>query len=185
MVITKLTRVYARSLMDLAEEQNSTEVIKLDLDSMARILKNSRDLELFLDSPLIKAAKKKEVLKALFEKKVSKLTMLFLNLLVNHGREGRLNDIIFAFNAEYNLRNGIQEATVTTAYALSDKEAKSIKEKLAAQLNKTIVLHKEVKPEILGGMNLRFGDNQYDGTISGRLRSMRSQFKNNYYIPEI
>lgn len=185
MVITKLSRVYAKSLIDLAEEQKSVEAVKKDLEMIGRTLKSSRDLELFLESPLLKADKKKEVLQAIFEKKVGKLTLHFLNLLVNHGREGKLEAILFAFNAEYNVRNNIQEATVTAAYTLSDKETKSIEEKLAKQLDKTIVLHQEVKPEILGGMSLRFGDNQYDGTISGRLRAMRGQFKKNYYIPEI
>jgi len=50
---------------------------------------------------------------------------------------------------------------------------------------KSIELVEKVDPSIIGGVTIRIGDEQYDGSVSRRLSDMRREFSKNPYIPEI
>jgi len=38
---------------------------------------------------------------------------------------------------------------------------------------------------LIGGVTIRIGDEQYDGSVSRRLSDLRREFSKNPYIPEI
>jgi len=185
MIVTKLTRAYAKALLDLAEEQKQIGRVYADLKTINAALKDSRELAVFVKSPVVKTLQKRKILREVFESAVSQLTLEFVDLLVNHGRENKMVDIFFAFTELYNEKFDIQKAFVTTAYALSESEQAKITARLAEALRKNIELRLEVKPEVLGGINIRFGDQQYDGTLASRLREMKQNFQTNQYVAEI
>jgi len=43
----------------------------------------------------------------------------------------------------------------------------------------------KVDPSLIGGVTIRIGDEQYDGSVSRRLSDLRREFSKNPYIPEI
>ena len=49
---------YAKSLMDLAIETNQLDAVRKDLKVLADAIKSSRELELLLESPIVKKDKK-------------------------------------------------------------------------------------------------------------------------------
>lgn len=184
MVVTKLARVYAKALLDLAVEQDQVEAIKADMDLVASVIKGSPDLAVTLSSPIIKTDKKGAILKEIFSAKVSETTIRFFDVVLSHGREGAMYNITRAFENMYLDLKGIEKVEVTTAYPLSEAELKEISEKAASYTGKQIELVQKVDDSILGGMVLRIRDQRFNGSLAHQLASLRRQFKDNQYIKD-
>ena len=67
MVVTKLGRVYAKALIDLAKEQDQVEAIREDMRLVSATLNESRELTSVMSSPIVKGDKNKQ-----FSKKSSR-----------------------------------------------------------------------------------------------------------------
>ena len=72
-------------------------------------------------------------------------------------------------------RNGIADATVTSAFPLKEEEAKNIALALGKAVGKTIPLEVVVDPSLVAGVRLKYGDKIIDGSVEARLASMRKR----------
>lgn len=184
MVVTKLGRVYAKALLDLAREQNQVEAIREDMRLVSATLKESRELASVMSSPIVKADKKQAILKEIFGGKVNEITERFFMIVVNHGREGALRVIAQGYENMYLHLKGIERVQVTTAYPLSKAEVDAVAKKAAAYTGKEVELNQIVDENIIGGMVLRVGDKRYNGSFAHQLKTLRRQFKDNQYIKD-
>lgn len=64
-------------------------------------------------------------------------------------------------------------AEVTSALPLSDDEKEAVKEDVLSKLGEHATVTFRVDPSILGGLVVRVGDKVLDGSVAGRLESMR------------
>lgn len=177
---------YARSLMELALEQGTLDVANADMALIANTCTASRELTVLLSSPVVKADKKADVLEKVFAGKVSEITNRFIGILVRKGREGLLPQVAAAFTELYKQHKGIVTAEVTSAVPLTDDTRKRVQELANAKFpGKSIELTEKVDPALVGGLTIRIGDEQYDGSVSRRLNDLRREFSKNPYIPAI
>ena len=66
------------------------------------------------------------------------------------------------------------EVGVTTAVELSQNQLHRVKERLGSVLEgREVILETNVDPELIGGAVFRFGGRMMDGSIRGRLESLR------------
>lgn len=184
MVVTKLGRVYAKALIDLAQEQKQLEEVRQDMQLISSVVTEARDLSNVMNSPIVKADKKEAILKEIFDGKIGEMSMRFLKIVLDHGREGSLAVIAQAFENMYLQLKGIEKVKVTTAYALSEAEVKAVTEKAASYTGKQVELNQHVDESIIGGMVLRVGDKRYNGSLAHQLKTLRRQFKDNHYIKD-
>lgn len=184
MLVTRVARVYAKALLDLALERGQLEEVKADMDHIGKLIKASREFELLLKSPVVKSDKKIAVFKEVFASKISELTLEFLQIVAGHGREGSLAAIVQSYTNQYQAHKGIAAAVVTTAIELREQELNGLREKLAGLTGKEIELENKVTADIIGGMILRVGDRQYNGSIAAELESLRREFKHNHYVAD-
>lgn len=177
---------YARSIMELAREKGVLDATQADMLLVANTCHESRELQVLLKSPVVKADKKARILEQLFTGKVSAITSAFIGILVRKGREALLHHVALAYTALYKLDKGIVIAEVVSAVPLS-QDARSKVEALAQKQHpgKTIELQEKVDPALIGGLSVRIGDEQYDGTVSRRLADLRREFSKNPYIPSL
>jgi F-type H+-transporting ATPase subunit delta len=176
---------YAKSLIDLAQEQGLVDQVHADMAHLLAIIKEERDFRVFLASPLIREKKKTEVFQALFGGHFQALTLLFINLLVKQSREGELNLIAEDYIRQYHVLKGIVVAEVTTAVGMSEEQRNRITAVIKKVSGKPIVVLSEtVKPEILGGLQLRVGDREYNGSLHEKLVKLHHQFDQNLYEPD-
>ncbi len=177
---------YARSLMELALEKGQLTAVQEDMRLVAETCEGSRDLELLLKSPVIKADKKDKILDAVFAGKIGTITSGFMGILVRKGRESMLPAIAEAFEELRREHDGVITCVVTSAAPL-DEEARNKVKDLAAKKypGKSITLSEKVDKNLIGGVIVRIGDEQYDGSVSRRLNDLRRKFSENPYIPEI
>ncbi len=173
---------YAKSLLDLGQEQGILETVKQDMDLLGQVVGDSRELRLLLRNPIVKHDKKLAILTALFQGKVSDLTMRFFTLLTQKNRESALEGVATEFKVQYNALRGIQTAEVTSAVALTPALRTQMRQEVTRLSGLADVeLAEKVDPALIGGFVLRVGDRQLDDSVRSGLRNIRTALQENSY----
>ncbi len=182
----RLAYRYAKSLMDLAQEQNNLEPVVQDMQLLHATVESSPELAQLLRSPIVKADKKNAILQAIFGNRIGKLSQAFVQLLTSKGREGFLPEIAAAFIAQYKEMKRIRTAKLITAAPANDALKQAVKAKAEASLpGYTVELEEKVDPSIIGGFILEMGDRSVDASVRRDLAEVRKQFRDNLYISQV
>ncbi len=177
---------YAKSLLDLGKEMGTLSAVKDDMDLLSKTMADSRELRLLLRNPIVKHDKKLAILNAIFQGKVSDMTLRFFTILTNKNRESAIEGIGPEFLAQYNAVQGIQSAEVTSATPLSAVSLLEIRKLVTQQTGHAEVhLTEKVDPELIGGFVLRVGDNQIDDSVRTSLRKLRTSLQENSYQQQL
>ncbi len=175
MLITKAARRYAKALLELAKERNEVEPVLEDIRFINNTLRDSRELTLFLRSPVIKYDDKQAVLEELFSEHIQEVTALFLKLLVRKNRINILQQITEAFIDSYNTYAGIIKITAYSAYELDDEQRSELQQKLEDKTGKEVDLKVDIDESLMGGMSVRIEDTVIDGTVKNHLQELEEQ----------
>src|SRR5699024_804144 len=97
MVISKAAGRYAKMFLELGKDRDEVSSLLDDMTFISNTLDDSRELVLFLRSPIIKDGDKQQALKTLFGENSGKTTRLFLELLVRKNRIDILHQIARGF----------------------------------------------------------------------------------------
>ena len=166
---------YAEALFELSEEENITKEIYNELNNVVDILKNNKDLDNVLKSPLVAKSEKVQLIETLFNTKINNNLKNFLKILVEKGRISSLKSIELTFKELLNDKHNIIEGTVISAIPLTDEKVKELEEKLSKKYNKNVTLENKVDKSVLGGVLVRLGNTEIDGTIKTRLDGLKNQ----------
>lgn len=175
----KVASRYAKSLVDLAREQNALEAIHADMLQVIDIIGSNPQLQAVLKNPIIKLHKKENILNAIFGANANKLLVSFFNLLVQKGRAGILYATGKEFITQYHEEKGIIEASVVSAAPLTTAQKEEIINLIKADFGNQVILTNEIKPDLIGGFILTVGDRQIDESISGKLNKLEQYFSKN------
>jgi F-type H+-transporting ATPase subunit delta len=170
---------YARSIFDLAVEQNVLDKVMDDAQSFLGYCHSSRQFALMLRSPIVHKTSKRHVMEKIFGDKFQKITMTFINIVLRKNREIVLKEIFEQFSELYNETKGIVTATVYTVLPVSDALKEEINNFLKKQTKKEVELHTSIAPELVGGFILRYEDKLIDASVSTQLKSLRQHLIHN------
>ncbi len=182
----KVAQRYSKALFDLSLETNQLEKVKEDIETIRAI--NNAELNTLLMSPIINGEKKVSIFKAVFEGRVSPLTISFFNLLFRKNRELALEEILVAFEGFYRKFHNIEIMEITTAMPVSSDVEVYIKNSLKKTGkfdNITFEVRSKVDESILGGFIAQIGDNIFDASIKHDLQTIKKQFIINMFEPQI
>jgi F-type H+-transporting ATPase subunit delta len=164
---------YAEALFEAARERNELEEVLSDLVEFVEALHESEELRLFYYGGQIPERQKRRALDGLTEGMKTSTTN-FLKVLVDNGREEILEVVLARYEELVKEHLGRIEVEVTTAVELSEDQRGRLKERLAEVLEgREIILETNVNPDLIGGAVFRYGGRMMDGSIRGRLESLR------------
>jgi F-type H+-transporting ATPase subunit delta len=170
----KVAGRYAQSLLELAEERNSTDSIVKDMENLVSATNESRDFHVFLNSPIINSTKKNSILDKVFGD-FQELSMSFIHLITKNRREMLLPLIAEEYLAKVKAMRGIVPVSITSAVTLDAK----VKEFILAKLNKgidgKIELDEKIDADLIGGFVVRMGDTRIDASVSNQLRELKQR----------
>lgn len=166
---------YAEALFQLSEDDNITKEIYDELHSVVDIVKSNKDLDNVLKSPLVAKSEKVQLIETLFNNKINNNLKNFLKILVEKGRISSLKSIELTFKQLLNEKNNVIEGTVISAIPLTDEKVKELEKTLSKKYNKNVTLENEVDKSILGGVLVRLGNTQIDGSVKTRLNNIKDQ----------
>lgn len=172
---SKAARRYANAFLQTALETEQLENCRKDILFVKETIEGSRELQLFLKSPIVKKEKKLAVLKELFEKNVSDLTFRLIQVLSSKDREQLLEEITNMFIKLYNRHEGIIEVGVSGAMELDETQLQDLKDELQESTGKSVNIHQAVDEELIGGIKVRIEDTVIDGTVKYKLTQLKDR----------
>ena len=178
MLVSKAAKRYAIALLELSKEKKLVEPTLEDMLFVQSTIQDSKDLQLFLKSPIIKPSVKEEALIALFKDHVKDLSIQFITLVAQKERAEILNQITSSFIQAYNKFAGIIEVEVRSASSLSDKQKKALQEVLEKTTSKNVTLHAMVQEELKGGLLVKIDDTIIDGTVKHKIEQLEESLLN-------
>jgi F-type H+-transporting ATPase subunit delta len=177
---------YAKSLLDLAQEQDKLELVYEDMKLLDNICKTNREFANVLKSPIIKEDKKNLIIESVTAGRINSLTASFIKLLGSKSREANLPEIISAFIEQYNVAKGIHRVKLTTAIEVSDEIKNDFIGKIKASEGvEHIELETVVDEDLVGGFVLEMEGYLADASIRRDLNDVQKQFMNNDYIQKL
>lgn len=180
---SRVARRYAKGLFDYAFEMREHHAVYADMKNLTLLTSESRDLQLFLRSPLLSCKGKIKIAKEVF-KLFSKISQRFIELLIFHKREAILGLVSLEYERMYQSVQGIVEAVVITAIPLNEFLQKQIVDKIICILgpDKKYQLVNEVDPAVIGGFLLRIGDKQWDSTVCRQFNQLQKELLDYDYV---
>lgn len=176
---------YAKSLYSLGKEQGLVDAILADMSLFAQTVKENSNLNLLIQSPIIVASKKREILNQIFKSGFQSITSIFMDLVVAKGREKDLVAIANAFISEYKRANGIKEASVVSAVALSPELRQQVQAKAEQIAGGKVTLSEKVDPSLIGGFILNIKDLQLDESVKSKFSKLKEQLIDTSYVSKI
>lgn len=166
---------YARSMLELASEQNRADEVGQEMDGIRELLEENPTFAAFLADPGIGAAERTATLEKLFRGRASPLVMNFLGVLNNRGRLRLLGPIAQAYNDLLDEQKGNVEVDVTVAQRLSPDQLEQVRQRVSQALGRNAVVHQYVDENIIGGLVLRVEDQLIDASVKYQLEAMRER----------
>ncbi len=170
-----VARSYAETLFELAQGHEGLETYRQGIDTVAALLEENRDFRLFLETPRIDAARKKDVLRRALGGALPRPLLNFVLITIDKRRQRLLRQIAAEFRQILDDHLDRAHVEVTLAREPDAATLERIAADLSKLLGKTAIPHLRVKPEILGGVIVRTGDTIYDGSLRRRLEGMRQR----------
>jgi F-type H+-transporting ATPase subunit delta len=178
----KLAGRYAKSLIDLAKEQNQLEAVNNDIRLFDNVVKSSRDFLLMLRNPIIHTDKKIKIVEQIFKDKFNPITLSFLILVIKKGRESHLPGIAESFIDQYNRLKKILRVKVITAVPVDEALVNRVKQIVKAKTEfENIEMSTKIDPNIIGGFILQYEDKLYDASVQRNLEVVDDNFAENIY----
>jgi len=170
----RVARVYAESLFNAAGSEAESVGEELH-DLVYGAFRKLPDLYAFFSSGTIANGTKKEIIEKHFNGKASDTLVNFLHILNNHNRLELLPAIASSYRELVNEKNKRVPVFVTSAVALDDGQREALKKQLNNLFHVEPMLEERIDPELLGGLIVRVGDWQFDGTVKARLNQLKNQ----------
>jgi F-type H+-transporting ATPase subunit delta len=182
----RLANVYAKSLIEFAQQQNQLDAAYTDMQYIIELCKASKEFDYVLASPIISEDKKLAAVSAVVKANVSQQSWAFITLVLKKNRANYLAQIAGAYVEQYNKLKGIHEVSLTTALPIDAALQNSIIDKLKQEAGfKSIQLTSKIDPSIIGGFILEFNNNLIDASVSKKLNDLKLIFQNNNFVAAI
>ena len=166
---------YARALFQIAQDKKVLADMDRELETLCTVIKkHPAILRLVLNSALSNE-EKEGFLSRVLGHSASPLLINFLKVLIKKNRFSELESIQLEFRRFSEQKQNIREVKVISAVPLSSENKNRLQSRLEKQMNAQIRLSPVLDPDILGGLILRFDNQQIDGSYRSRLAMLRQQ----------
>ncbi len=171
-----VAETYARAIYELAESAEAdhgerVEEVKGEMEMLGAIIAEESGFLDIMSSPQFTDDYKQGLLGRMFSGRVSELTYQFLLTANRHNRLMFLPHIIARFGEIWQAHHGISIVDLTVSENFSDSELKRVSDAIAKAMKKSIKLRLNVRPSIVGGAIIRYGDSVIDNSVKVRLHS--------------
>lgn len=168
---------YAKAILEMAQASGTAAQVNEDMAHIASSIRENSELNSFINSPTVMTEVKESALNEVFGSSQSMTKSLF-RLLQENKRFEILEQIAVQYQAQFDEMNGVETATVTTAFPLTPDLESKVLDKIKEFSNKRITIKNIVDPSIIGGFIIRIGDKQFNASVANRLLTLQRELSN-------
>lgn len=162
-------RRYARAIIETATD---TRAVRDELLAIDATLKANPALLEALSNPAVPSANKKAIFASVFEAPAAPIPRLF-EMLIDGARVELIHEIVKRYRDEWNARNNVHAARVTTAIALDDESGKRVRAAIATAVSGAVEMETTIDASLVGGLKVEVDGYLFDGTVKARLKALR------------
>jgi F-type H+-transporting ATPase subunit delta len=170
-----LVTSYAEALFQVARAEEALDRVEEELTRLNKSLESNAELREFLSTLQISPDGKKSALSQIFGQKISPITLHWIDMVVDQGRQRRLPAIIEAFLTLAQEAREKVTAEVITSIPLSEDLAKRLEQELSKITKKRVFLKPMVDDSILGGVIVKIENKVIDGSVRHRLEEIKKE----------
>jgi F-type H+-transporting ATPase subunit delta len=166
---------YARAFADVVtQEKLDTAALDRQMEDFLLTWDASAELRDLFVNPAVAALQKVAVLDKMNAKLgLRKELRNLLAVLINNDRIGDVREVVQAYRAEMQERQGIRSVEIVTARELSEKDRTGLMTGVGKLAGGEIQASFKLDKSILGGTVVRIGSTVYDGSVRGRLERLK------------
>ncbi len=161
--------LYADTLYELAEENSILEQVCQEMQMLETLIEQNHEFLDIMSSPQFSAEYKKSLVQKMFSGKVSDLMLHFLLEVHHRNRMIFFPQIIANFNETWDAHHGISFVELTLHQNPGSDELTKIVSSISQAMGKQVELKLNIRPAIMGGAVIRYGESVIDNSIRSRL----------------
>lgn len=174
-MIDETAAVYAKAMFDVSEEMGRTNEVLKQFSEIVETIEKNRELSGVMYTPFIKDVDKKEIIEKIFSETSDRYLLNFIKLLIDKKKTRSLRDIYNRFAKMVDEKNIIEKGMVISAVKLTDEEVRNLEEKLSKKFSRKVELENKVDESIIGGIFVKVGNREIDGTVKGRMKGLKKE----------
>lgn len=156
-----------------AERAGSLDRVEEELFRFSRVVAGSSDLQMALTNPATPPGVKEGIVSQLLDGKADPTSEELLVYLAGHLRGRRMAHAVDALSQLAAVRRNRVVAEVTSAIPLSDDQLRRLTDVLTRIQGRPVLVNVTVDPAVVGGIEVRVGDDVIDGTLANRIEQAR------------
>lgn len=176
MALDTIADRYAEAYFGQARDDGRLADALGELQQLRRAVAETPRLDNFLTNPEIDPAEKREALQRAFGPAMSAQTLHLVDLLIANGRGAHLASVAEAFEARWLASQGVQRAVIQSARPLPPSLVSRIRERIEALAKTRVEVQTALEPALLGGVRIRIGHRELDGSLRRRLKDLKEQW---------
>jgi F-type H+-transporting ATPase subunit delta len=161
-------------LLVSAEQQGQLDEVEDELFRFERILADNGELVVALDQANVAAVHRVDLLRSVLADKVSPITLELVAHAITSARKTNLQLAIDDLLEASAVRRNRSVARVVSATELSEQQSERLGAALSSLYGRPISIRTAVDPAVMGGLEVRVGDELIDGTVATRLTAARA-----------
>lgn len=177
MISNAVARRYAHALFQLAQENETIDLVEKDMKTVAKTVLENEQLAQILSHRLIPVEDKKNITEKIFSQAISTATLNFLMLTVDKQRETYWPEMAEEFAKMAAQARNLSTAQVTAAVAMSREDILDLEKKLSKVTGRNIKAEVTIDSTIMGGLVVQIGDQVMDGSVKKRLELLQHNLK--------
>ena len=169
---------YASALYELSSEVKCVDKVLEDLLTLQEYIKQNKDFNLLIKSPLIASSEKLKILqKILSNHTANDLTYKFIQVIAHNKRINFLPVIISRYNVINSERRGDVIVHITSAEKMNDQQKNGIKDQLRSILGEKLSLNFKIDNKIIGGLIVKVGSKMIDSSLNSKINKLTIAMK--------
>ena len=170
--VNTIARPYAEAVFELADKSGKLGEWADALARLAEVAAHSEVLAV-IGNPNVSDEQRVELFMSTAGE-ATPGTRNFVQTLAENERLAALPQICNLFEQLKNEREGLVQAEVASAYALTDAELAELVAGLEKRFKRKVQASVRIDPELIGGVRIAVGDEVIDSSIRGKLAAMNA-----------
>lgn len=168
---------YGSALYQAARELNKEKQLLDEAQELIGLLKETPDLQAFLDNPTISPNNKKTVIQEIFQGRICDELLNLLYILLDKRRTRNLTSIIKTYKKLMDKEHGVSVGRIFSVQPLSVKRLKEFEEETSKLLKCRVSLVNEMDQSLIGGVKIFVEGKVLDASLKTRLQDLGNTIK--------